>query len=131
MVLVAVLAAAHRRKWLVIVLGCLSVVSLLGGVVLTGISQPWAFFSLPTRAWELGLGGLVALAAPLLTRMGTKLGRVAGWLGLITVVTSIFVFTHDLPFPGWYALVPVLGAALMIGGGHAYELRLLQNSLLQ
>lgn len=131
MVLVAVLAAAHRRKWLAIVLGGLSVMSLLGGMVLTGISQPWAFFSLHTRAWELGLGGLVAVSAPLLLRMGGKLGRAAVLLGLIAVVTSIFVFAHDLPFPGWYALVPVLGAVLMIGGGHAYELRFLQTPVLQ
>ncbi len=131
MVLVAAFAAAHRRKWLAGVLVVLSVLSLLGGVVLTGISQPWAFFSLPTRAWELGLGGLVALAAPLLVRMGGKLARAVGLLGLILVGASIVVFTHDLPFPGWFALIPVLGAALMIGGGQIHELRVLQAPVLQ
>lgn len=131
MVLVAAVAAAKRRKWIAVVLTALSVLSLLGGVILTGISQPWAFFSLPTRAWELGLGGLVALAAPMLSRMGRSVARAAGLLGLVTVVTSILVFTHDLPFPGWYALIPVLGATLLIGGGHVHELRFLQAPLLQ
>jgi peptidoglycan/LPS O-acetylase OafA/YrhL len=39
---------------------------------LMALSQPWAFFSLPTRAWELAAWGLVALAAP-------RLRRLPGW----------------------------------------------------
>ena len=37
-------------------------------VWLTAVAQPWAFFSLPTRAWELATGGAVAVLAPQLRR---------------------------------------------------------------
>ena len=53
----------------------------------THASQPWAFFSLPTRAWELALGGLVAIAAPAARRLpqqrrrGGRLGRVSVAIG--------------------------------------------------
>src|SRR5262249_20748836 len=39
---------------------------------LTEVSQPWAFFSLPTRAWEFVAGALVALAGPQLARLPRK-----------------------------------------------------------
>ncbi|HWH24471.1 MAG TPA: acyltransferase, partial [Candidatus Limnocylindria bacterium] len=48
----------RRLWWLVALIGLLSFAL---SVVVTGIEQPWAFYSLPTRAWQLALGGLIAL----------------------------------------------------------------------
>ncbi len=58
------------------VLAGLSLVSLLASWWLTGVNQPWAFFSLPTRAWELGAGALLALGQPWL-----KSDRAWAWPG--------------------------------------------------
>ena len=44
--------------------GAASVGSLRCRLWLTHANEPVAFFSLPTRAWELGLGGLIALGEP-------------------------------------------------------------------
>ncbi len=54
--------------------------SMVTGVVLTNVQQPWAFFSLPSRAWELALGGLLAL--PWATRLASPRWRAPlGWTG--------------------------------------------------
>ena len=84
------------------------------------VSQPWTFFSLPTRAWELGVGGMVAF----LMRSGFSwLSRAAtgflAWLGLAVVLVAAFVYDSSTPFPGFYAALPVLGAALLLIGGAA------------
>ena len=46
---------------LVWVLGGVVIASFVCSWVITDVSAPWAFFSLPTRAWQLGAGGLVAI----------------------------------------------------------------------
>lgn len=53
------LCRRSERRVMVLVAG-LTAVSFLACVVMMSVAQPWAFFSLPTRAWELGVGGLVA-----------------------------------------------------------------------
>jgi peptidoglycan/LPS O-acetylase OafA/YrhL len=84
---------------------------------LTHANEPLAFFSLPTRAWELGLGGLLALGAPQLRHLPREVGAVLAWAGLGAIVVACFVFGSDTPFPGTAALLPVLGAGGLIAGG--------------
>jgi peptidoglycan/LPS O-acetylase OafA/YrhL len=91
--------------------------SLVLSIVLTGISEPWAFYTLPARAWELALGALLALAAVrglALPRVG---GVAAGWLGVGCIVLAGVVFDIGTPFPGTAALLPTMGAALVIASG--------------
>ena len=99
------------------------VASLGSSIVLTDISQPWAFFSLTSRAWQLGLGGLLAIATA--GAVGTvAVGRLPGWLftgagllGLGMVVASLFVIDPATPYPGAWALLPTIGAAAVIVAG--------------
>jgi peptidoglycan/LPS O-acetylase OafA/YrhL len=84
---------------------------------LTHANQPWAFFSLPTRAWELGLGGLLALAAPEINRLPREVARGLAWIGLALIVLSYFVISSSMPFPGTVALLPVVGAGAVLAGG--------------
>lgn len=89
---------------------------------LTRVDEPWAFFSLPTRAWELAVGGLLALATPELRRaLGRAPGFAAalGWGGLVAIVVGCVVFGADTAFPGTAALVPVGGAGGVIVSGLA------------
>ncbi|WP_405168182.1 SGNH hydrolase domain-containing protein [Nocardia sp. NBC_01499] len=80
---------------------------------------PWAFFALPARAWELALGGIVALSVPVWRRLPESLATVAGWLGLALIVLACTRLDGRTPFPGTAALLPVLGAALVIAAGCA------------
>ncbi len=92
-------------------------------VWLTNVSQPWAFFSLPTRAWELAAGGLVAFSVPWLRRLGASGAAVLGWAGLCAVVGAAAVLTSSTPYPGVAALAPVLGTAAVIASGCARPAR--------
>lgn len=79
----------------------------------------WAFFSLPTRAWELALGGLVALTAGAWRRLPPVLAALVGWAGLSMIVVACVRFSSATPFPGSAALLPVAGTAMVIAAGCA------------
>jgi len=79
----------------------------------------WAYFSLPSRAWELAAGGLVALSVPLWRRLPGLPAAVAGWGGLALIVLACVHLGDATPYPGNAALLPVLGTALVIGAGCA------------
>ena len=111
-------SAADRPRWAAVgVLAVLGALSFWMCVSLTHSDQPWAFFSLPTRAWELAVGGLLALAAPHARRAPAWVLWTIGWAGLGAVAWSLAAFGPQTPFPGPAALVPVAGtgAALVAG----------------
>ncbi|MGU3646374.1 acyltransferase family protein [Microbacterium sp. C23T] len=89
-------------------------------VWLTFAAQPWAFFSLPSRGWELGIGGLVAV---LLQRrrgiVGERWAAPLGWVGIAAVAASVFFFSSETLFPGAAAALPVLGTAAVIAAGES------------
>ncbi len=84
---------------------------------LTSAAEPWAFFSLPARAWELALGGSLAVAGTRLSLIPGRAAVAAGWIGLALVVFAGFVLNETTPFPGVAALLPTVGAALVIVSG--------------
>ena len=84
---------------------------------LTSAAEPWAFFSLPTRAWELALGGSLAVAGTRLSLIPERVAAAAGWVGLALIVVAGIVLNETTPFPGTAALLPTVGAALVILSG--------------
>ncbi len=85
-------------------------------IALTVVAAPWAFFSLPARAWELALGGLLAL--PIAARgLPASAASVAGWAGVGMIVLAGVTLGGGTPFPGVAALLPTVGAALVILAG--------------
>jgi peptidoglycan/LPS O-acetylase OafA/YrhL len=100
-------------------LGAIGVASFGLSVHLTAVSQPWAFFSLPTRAWEFVAGGLIALGTPQLARLPRNVAGIAGWIGAALILWSVLTFSGSTPFPGTAALFPVGGTALLIAVGCA------------
>jgi len=108
----------RSRRALVGVLIAVVAASFALCVWLTFAAQPWAFFSLPSRAWELGVGGLVAVL--LQRRPGIVEERWAaplGWAGIAAMAASVFLFSSETLFPGAAAAVPVLGTAAVIAAG--------------
>jgi hypothetical protein len=76
-----------------------------------------AYFSTLSRAWELGVGALLAVATPVLVRLPGWSRPVLSWTGLLGMTASVFVITAELAFPAPAALLPVLSTALVIAGG--------------
>jgi peptidoglycan/LPS O-acetylase OafA/YrhL len=74
------------------------------------------FYLAPTRAWELLLGALLALGVVPPLR-GPHLRETAALLGMGLIAWSVFTFSSQTPFPGPQALLPSVGAALLIHAG--------------
>lgn len=80
-------------------------------------SPTFAYFSTASRVWELGVGALLAVAAPVFARIPGVVRGVLGWVGLGGVLASFVVITSDSPFPGPAAAVPVVATALIVAAG--------------
>ena len=109
--------AALRAKPFVVVLALVAAASLALAVQWTHTSPTWAFFSLPTRAWELAAGGLVALSIRQWRRLPPRSAAIVGWGGLALILLTCTQLDLGTPYPGTAALLPVLGTVLVIGGG--------------
>jgi peptidoglycan/LPS O-acetylase OafA/YrhL len=108
-----------RIRFRAALLAAVAAISFALSLAWTHSSPPWAFFSLPTRAWELAVGGLVALSAAHWQRLPARAAAIADWGGLGVIVLSCITLGTGTPYPGTAALLPVLGTALVIGGGFA------------
>jgi peptidoglycan/LPS O-acetylase OafA/YrhL len=76
-----------------------------------------AYFSTLARAWELGLGAVLALSALRVARLPPMVLTALGWAGLAAIVTAATRYTPSTHFPGAAALLPTLGAAALIASG--------------
>jgi peptidoglycan/LPS O-acetylase OafA/YrhL len=110
--------ASSKRPYLV-VLALVAFVSFALSLVVTYVTPPAAFFSLPTRAWQLAVGGLVALTAGQWRRLPALPAALTGWTGLALILLACNQFSASTLYPGTAALWPTLGAALVIGAGCA------------
>lgn len=105
------------RLGLFAVLALASVISL--GIAEWGAhNQPAAaWFLLPTRAWELGIGAMAAMhlrSKPLDGQAGGGFNQLMSLAGIGMIAWAIFVFDDNTPFPGVWGLLPVVGTALLI-----------------
>lgn len=78
--------------------------------------ETWAFYLLPSRAWELLAGTLIA--SGILPEAKNKLFRQGlGIAGLAMILTAIFTYHEKMAFPGLAALLPVAGSCMIIHAG--------------
>ncbi|MFT4009345.1 MAG: acyltransferase family protein [Nocardioidaceae bacterium] len=115
------LKVLRRRSGLRVVLSLLAaaiaVTSFVYSLDLLGHASSQAYFLTPSRAWELAIGAFIALAAPFLVRLTWLANSAVVFVGLAAIVYAGHVFTDATPFPGTAALLPTLGAALVIVAG--------------
>lgn len=113
------LGARGRRPRLgaAIALGAVLVASFASCLVVTEIAPSWAFYMLPTRAWQLSTGGLLAIGAVSLARLPGLPMAALGWVGLAGVLVAPLVLDPTMAYPGAIALLPTLGAAALIASG--------------
>jgi peptidoglycan/LPS O-acetylase OafA/YrhL len=100
------------RRRLAGLLALLGMASFAYGVRQTTVAPADAFFLLPSRAWELLVGALVFFAGNSLSR-----GGVAGILnvaGFGLIVAAVLFVDSQTPWPGYLALVPVFGSAMVL-----------------
>ena len=101
-----------------ITIGVIVAASLTASIAFSASAPTWSYFGLHTRAWELGVGALAALAVRS-HRFDRPLPVAGGWLALAGLVVAIIICGEAAAFPGWVAVLPVATtAALILAGGH-------------
>lgn len=101
------------NKLLAIGLAVIFTTSLAYSIYLTANNPAAAYFVTPTRIWELALGGIVALISSRFTA-SARLAVPMAWAGLAMIAATVVLFTKQTPFPGYTALLPTVGTALVI-----------------
>jgi peptidoglycan/LPS O-acetylase OafA/YrhL len=85
----------------------------LGGV---SLSSATLFYLLPFRVFEFAIGAILVWAPPLREGVAKEISPA---LGLAAILWSVLTFTEKTVFPSYNALVPCVGAALIIYGGNS------------
>lgn len=104
------------KHWILILLGIVGITSLFMAQWASFSKPSAAFYLLPTRGWELLIGAFAAFYLSKANRVEIcrSLREMGGFLGLALILYSVFAYTKATPFPGLYALVPTIGAVLII-----------------
>ncbi len=79
-----------------------------------------AFFSMPTRAWEFSVGILIALMETrrLRNKFGLVFSNLLSLTGMSLIAVAFIQFNTFTTFPGFAAVIPVLGSGLLILDSH-------------
>ena len=133
LIVVAMLWWVRRRgtdrfRLFAVVIAALSVLSLVVSIALTyadlsfGVGPTLAFYSPMSRAWEFGAGALVALAVHRHAVRGVP-ALAAG--GFVLLALGLVVIDDPSVFPGYIAVVPVLGSAMLCAAASSDSERVL------
>lgn len=111
--------SVRSRFWLIITLSFGCIISLAFAEYSSYINPTSNFYLLPSRAWELGIGALVAFirAPPLIPAIKSTLAAI----GILLIIGSIVFLNENTPFPGVWAIPSVVGAALVLAFSHQNE----------
>ncbi|MGI3782674.1 MAG: acyltransferase family protein, partial [Janthinobacterium lividum] len=113
----AAAAKGRARVVLGILIAALSVASFVWALHDSQVAANRAYFSTFSRAWELGVGALLAVAAPLVSRLPGRLRPPLAWLGLAGMVAGVLLVDPADGFQAPAAALPVLATALVIAAG--------------
>jgi peptidoglycan/LPS O-acetylase OafA/YrhL len=105
-----------KRRAVAVGVFTITIASFLFSLYLTNVNPIWAFYSLPTRAWELGIGALLLFLPRNLLSTKSIPSSLMVWSGAVLLITSVVIFSERTPFPGYNALLPTLGTAILIAG---------------
>jgi len=102
--------------WVVWIVGLLSFAY---SIYLTPKEPGMAYYATTTRVWELSIGGLLAVYYQSLTTIPEGVRKLLGWLGVSAMMWACVFFGKDTVFPGYSALLPVMGAVFVIVAGQS------------
>ncbi len=113
------LLAAWRlpRAGAALALGVVLAASFAASVLITDVSPSWAFYMLPTRAWQLAAGGLLAVGAVRLARAPGLILAPLGWAAVALLAWASLALNSDIAYPGLAALAPAAAAAALVASG--------------
>jgi peptidoglycan/LPS O-acetylase OafA/YrhL len=110
----AFLLIAARLGRLRLAIGLVALGSFALYLLASRLASPAAFFLLPTRAWELALGAMLAVGA---FTVPARFGGVAALAGLLAILFGYVAIGAEGVSPAWMIAIPVIGSAMLIGSG--------------
>ncbi len=111
--------AARLRISIIAMAAVLGIASFLLNVALIG-SNPVATFYLPcTRAFELLAGAVLACGSSKINQSEAA-SNWRAWIGMALIATSVALLDSQRAFPGWWAVLPVAGSALLLSAPAAW-----------
>lgn len=113
---VALWAAWRARAPVRIIIAAIIIGSFALNIYATEAHPVFAFYSPFTRFWELLMGAGLAWWERR-NLLSLHQGRIASWIGAALLCAGVLVITPGDHFPGWWALLPVLGTTLLISAG--------------
>jgi peptidoglycan/LPS O-acetylase OafA/YrhL len=123
LLLVFTIRARRRHESLTsgvaLLLAAITIPSLMWSIHLSSSNPGSAYFVTTTRLWELAIGGSVAVFASRVRDIPRPLAVTVGWTGLAAAVAAGFIYDSNTTFPGFAALLPVVGTAAVIAAGPA------------
>jgi peptidoglycan/LPS O-acetylase OafA/YrhL len=111
------------RRTAGIVIASIGILSLLFALWETAAQPTSAYFSTLSRTWELAAGAALALGASRLALLPEKRRPLIAWGGLATILLSALFMTEATPFPGPWAILPVMGTLAVLAAGIGGEQR--------
>jgi len=110
------------KKFILPVIFITAIIGLVLAQIFTQTNPTASFFLLPSRAWELAMGALAAIALfnksasgeNTFSSLGPKFNELLSAIGLVFIIVSLFLLNNQTPHPGLYTLLPTVGAALVI-----------------
>ena len=116
LIMLVTLGARSVRRRVGVAMAILIAASFAASVVLTSRAPSWAYYGLHTRAWELGIGALLATLVTQADRIRPVVRAIIGWLGIAGIAYAAWAY-GTVAFPGWAAAVPVVAAAMVLVAG--------------
>ncbi|MDP4692141.1 MAG: acyltransferase [Ilumatobacteraceae bacterium] len=120
MVFLARVFQRSLRNFIAVSLVLVSAVSFMYSMIATTRDPTPMYFNSFARIWEFGLGGLVAICMAKVV-FNRQVAAVMSWVGIAVVFLNA-IFIPDISYPGYIALVPVMGAVLVLLGGQTSHL---------
>jgi peptidoglycan/LPS O-acetylase OafA/YrhL len=107
------------KRWIIVLSAVIGAISLGASQWGSHTHPAFTFFLLPMRCWELIIGVLCAFYFDdqSIKKHKHYLGEVSSLIGFFLITFSVFFFNDKTPFPSIYALVPTIGAVLIIAFG--------------
>ena len=113
--------SAQPQRSILAALVATTVLSFAISIAYTSSSPNFAFYLLPARAWELCVGGLLAFDGSSVFSE-TRAAEAGSWAGILMMMASFLFVDESTAWPGYAALLPVLGAALVIASNRQERL---------
>lgn len=112
----------HRMRIAAFVMSGIIALSLSWALYETATTPVWAYFNTLSRVWELGTGALLACCVSSLARIPQMARPILSWGGLALIATSVVLISGgSVGFPAPWAMLPVVGASLVIAAGVGVE----------